>query len=309
MPRFRPVLLALTAAAALAPTAAHAATTLSTEPASTLVAAWDDTVVWSQRGDDGRFRLVKSIDAGAPAPIGVGPREGAFDVDLGTNRNGSTYAVYTRDGDLYRMRLATGEETELDGLSSSSLPERGPSIFSGDIVFIRRDHGYDQIRIGNTTSGSAGTRFIVKKRSIAGVEYNGTQIAYVEVDGNKQRVHVRNVSSGNDDVVYTASSGGANAANVTRPTYGGDHNGFVWARTNIGSQTGNRIVRYQLRESKLGYAQGSSRYNSTAWAGGDLGAATASSLDARLGGNNCTDAGKDYCFVTVTGPLSFTLSP
>ena len=46
-----------------------------------------------------------------------------------------------------------------------------------------------------------------------------------------------------------------------------------------------------------------------AWTGPQLGAATASSLDGGDGVNSCDDAGVHYCFVTVTGPLSFTLKP
>ena len=83
----------------------------------------------------------------------------------------------------------------------------------------------------------------------------------------------------------------------------------MWARKNLGSSTGNRIVRYQLPGSRFAYAAGSPRYNSTAWAGGQLGVATASSLDGGDGVNSCDDAGIHYCQVTVTGPPSFTLKP
>ena len=122
-------------------------------------------------------------------------------------------------------------------------------------------------------------------------------------------VHVRNISTGHDQAIYRATSGGANFAGVTRPTYDADTNAFVWARKNLGSGTGNRIVRYTLPGSKLSYAQGSPRYNSTSWAGAQLGAATASSLDAGDSPGACDDAGVHYCYVTVTGPLSFTLRP
>jgi hypothetical protein len=189
------------------------------------------------------------------------------------------------------------------------MAERDPTIQRGEIAFIRRDHGYDQLRIGNTTSGSTGSRLLVKKRSIVGAELAIKQVAYVEQSGSSLLVHVRNISTGHDQVVYKATSGGANMAGVTRPTYDAELNGFMWARTNIGSGTGNRLVRYQLPGSKLTYAQGSPRYNSTAWAGGQLGAATSSSLDASDSPGACDDAGTHYCFVTVTGPLSFTLKP
>jgi hypothetical protein len=313
MPSFRNLLLAsAVVGATLAPAAAaQAATVLSAEPVPTRVAAWNGTVMWSQLDQaTGNYRLVKSVDGGAPAPVAVPERAGGpFDIDLGTNRSGSTYAVYTRDGDIYRLGVATGVETKITKLSSPTLAERDPTIQRGEIAFIRRDGGYDQLRIGDTTSGSKGSRFLVKKRSLEGAELAIKQVAYVERSASSELVHVRNISTGHDQAVYRATSGGANFAGVTRPTYDADTNAFVWARKNLGSGTGNRIVRYTLPGSKLSYAAGSPRYNSTAWAGPQLGAATSSSLDGGDGVNSCDDAGVHYCQVTLTGPLSFTLEP
>jgi hypothetical protein len=267
--------------------------------------------MWSQLDTaTGNYKLVKSVDGGAPTAVPVPERAGGpFDIDLGTNRSGSTYAVYTRDGDIYRLSVASNAETKITKLSSPTMAERDPTIQRGEIAFIRRDHGYDQLRIGDTTSGSKGSRMLVKKRSIEGAELAIKQVAYVESSGAREHVHVRNISTGHDEDVYRATSGGANDANVTRPTYDAELNGFLWARTNIGSNTGNRFVRYQLAGSKLTYAQGSPRYNSTAWAGDTLGAATASTLDAGDDPNACDDAGTHYCVVTLTGPLNFTLKP
>ena len=288
-----------------------AATVLSAEPAPTHVAAWNGTVMWSQLDmGTGKYRLVKSVDGGAPTPVAVPERSGGpFDVDLGTNRSGSTYAVYTRDGDIFRLSVASDVETKITKLSSPRLAERDPTIQRGEIAFIRRDGGFDQLRIGNTTSGSSGSRFLVKKRAILSAELGITHVAYVELSGRTRSVHVRNLSTGRDGVVYRATSGALNAAGITKPAYDSELNGFMWARTNLGSGTGNRFVRYRLRGSKLTYAQGSPRYNSTSWAGDQLGAATSSSLDGSDSPGACDDAGVHYCFVTVTGPLSFTLGP
>jgi hypothetical protein len=313
MTHIRTLLIAIgVAGVALAPAAAQAApTVLSSEPVPTHVAAWDGTVMWSQLDTaTGNYKLVKSVDGGAPSAVGVPERAGGpFDIDLGTNRSGSTYAVYTRDGDIYRLSVASSAETKITKLSSPTMAERDPTIQRGEIAFIRRDHGYDQLRIGDTTSGSKGSRMLVKQRSIEGAELAIKQVAYVEGSGAKQYVHVRNISTGHDEVVYRATSGGANDANVTRPSYDPELNGFMWARTNLGSGTGNRLVRYKLTGSKLTYAQGSPRYNSTAWVNEQLGAATASTLDGGDGSNACDDAGVHYCTVTLTGPLSFTLAP
>jgi hypothetical protein len=313
MTHVRSFLVALGAiGAALAPAAgAQAATVLSTEQAPTRVAAWEGTVMWSQLDmATGNYRLVKSVDGGPPSPVAVPERSGGpFDIDLGTNRSGSTYAVYTRDGDLYRLSVAGGTETKIDKLSSPTKAERDPTIQRGEIAFIRRDGGYDQLRIGNTTGGTSGSRFLVKKRTILSAELGITHVAYVEQAGRTRSVHVRNVGTGRDGVVYRATSGGLNAAGITKPAYDFELSGFMWARTNLGSGTGNRFVRYRLRGSRLSYAQGSPRYNSTSWAGRALGAATASSIDGGESPGACQDAGVNYCQVTVTGPLSFTLNP
>jgi hypothetical protein len=313
MTQLRTLLLAIGALfAVLVPVAAaQGATVLSTEQAPTRVAAWNGTVMWSQLDTaTGRYRLVKSVNAGPPTPVAVPERSGGpFDIDLGTNRSGSTYAVYTRDGDIYRLGVATGVETKITKLSSPTLLERDPTIQRGEIAFIRRDGGFDQLRIGDTTSGSTGSRFLVKKRSILSAELAIKQVAYVEHSGSSRLLHVRNISTGHDQVVYRATSGGANFAGITKPAYSADFNGFLWARTNLGSGTGNRLVRYQLTGSKLSYAQGSPRYNSTSWASPQLGAATASSLDGSDSPGACEDAGVNFCQVTLTGPLSFNLKP
>ena len=118
------------------------------------------------------YHLVVSRNGGAPQRLPVAPSANAFDVDLGTNRSGSTYAVYSRcttpatqntpptGCDLYRLSIASGVETKLDTLSSPTWDEREPTIFRGEIAFIRDEtHGgrnEDVLRIGNTTSGAAG---------------------------------------------------------------------------------------------------------------------------------------------------------
>ena len=313
------LLTAAAAGALLAPAAAAnaAPTTLAAEQAPTRVAAWDATVLWSRFDPATQtYSLVKSVEGGAPTPVGVAPRsDGPFDVDLGTNRSGATYAVYTRDGDIYRLNVATGREAKVDKLSSPRRAERDPTIQRGEIAFIRRDAGFDQLRIGNTTSGSKGSRLLVKRRSIVHAELGVTHVAYLVTgpgpisDNGSRYMRVRNLRTGADRRVYRAVSGGANFANTTRPTYIASPAGFVWARTNLGSGRGNRIVRYTLRGSRLTYAQGSPFYNSTAWAGDQLGVATSSALATGESQGACQDSETNYCQVTLTGELRFDLSP
>jgi len=317
MSRIRSSLLtAAVAGALLAPAAiAQAAPNmLAVEQAATRVAASDGTVMWSRfDGAAKTYSLVKSVDGGAPTPVGVTPRtSGPFDIDLGTNRSGATYAVYTRDdGDIYRLNVATGREVKIDSLSSPTRAERDPTIMRGEIAFIRRDSGYDQLRIGNTTGASKGSRLIVKQRSIVHAELGTTHVAYVVTgpgpisDNGARFIRIRNIRTGAERQVYRAVSGGANFANTTRPTYVAQPAGFLWARTNLGSGTGNRFVRYALRGSKLTYAQGAPFYNSSAWAGDALGVVTSAALD----GTGCADGNTNYCQVTLSGPLRFDRRP
>jgi hypothetical protein len=310
----------LTAAAAgvvLAPAAAAQAapTTLAVEQAPTRVAAWNGTLMWSRFDPATKaYTLVKSVNGSAPVPVGVAPRSGSpFDIDLGTGRSTGIYAVYTRAGDIYRLNVATGAETKLSTLSSPVLAERDPTIQRGKIAFIRRSKGLDELRIGETAAGEPkGSKLVVRRRSIESAELGNSQIAYVEERGSDFStlfVHIRNLTSGADRQVYRAASGGANFADVTRPTYVEQPAAFVWARTNLGSGTGNRIVRYTLRGSKLAYAAGTPRYNSTAWAGATLGLLTSGSLDGSQSPGACVDGPTNYCNVQLSGPLQFDRNP
>ena len=315
----RPVVLAAAlAGAALLPTGAQAATQLAQEQQATPVAAFHGTVMWSRLDPStGAYRLMRSQDGGVAQVVPVPERATPFDIDLGSNRGGSTHAVYTRctDGDegcdVYRLRPSTGAEEHITKLSSPTADEREPTISGGNIAFIRREGGRDQLRYGTTTRASKGSKLIVSLPSIGSAELGDlTHVAYVTQRRSTREVHVRNLSTRHDQVVYRATSGGANFANVTRPSFIEVPDAFVWARTNLGSGTGNRLVRYALRGSKLAYAQGSSRWASTAWAGDQLGAATSSAVD-RTGckfNDNEPDSAS-ICTIDLTGPVTFDLRP
>jgi hypothetical protein len=318
MLRFRTSLLTAAATAAvLAPAAPALAapTTLAVEQAPTRVAAWDGVVMWSHYDVIAKtYSLMKSVDGATPTNVAVAPRtKGPFDIDLGTNRSGATYAVYTRDdGDIYRLNATTGSEVKVSKLSSPTIAERDPTIMRGEIAFIRRDGGFDQLRIGNTSSASKGSKLIVKQRSIVSAELSITHVAYIVTgpgpisENGAKYVRIRNLKTGADRQVYRAVSGGANDANVTRPSYIASPQGFLWSRTNQGSGSGNRFVRYTLAGSKLAYAQGSSVFNiSSAWAGNLLGVASSTAL----AGTGCDDAGVHYCLVAFSGPLQFNAKP
>jgi hypothetical protein len=319
-------------AAALAPGAHAASTTIATEQRATPIAARAGTVAWSSFDSaTNDYHLVVSRNGAAPQRVPVAPSANAFDVDLGTNRNGSTYAVYSRcvtpatDGrpptgcDLYRLSLATGVEQRLDSLSSPTWDERDPTIFAGQIAFIRNEtHGganEDVLRVGNTTSGARGTTALVKLNRLAGSlqdpELAASRVAYVRTDrrGVTRDVHVRTLRAGGSDKrVYRSTSGGANAASIAGLSLSDTAASFMWARTNLGSGTGNRIVRYTIHTGKLAYALGSPQYQSTAWASQALGMAVV--VDPSSTGtcsDNINTPGR--CTVQLTGHLRFDARP
>jgi hypothetical protein len=291
--------------------------TLSAERAPTRVAAWQSTVMWSRLDPaTGRYQLMKSVAGGAPTAVGVRQRSGTpFDIDLGTSRSGSTVAVYTRGGDIYRLDVAAGAEAKVARLSSPKI-ERSPTIQRGRIAFIRRSGRSDELRIGTATSAS---RVLVRSGSILHAELGDRHVAYVisRLDGNvgEAQMHIRNLATGADKTVYRARSGGSNNATILRASYMAEPEGFLWARTNVGAGGGSHLVRYALRGSHLGYAPASMHLISSAWAG-TLGAVTTSVF----GGSESIEStnpsacsggagGTSYCDVVLTGPLTFAAKP
>jgi hypothetical protein len=307
--------LAVLAASAIASASAQASIPVETLAAATPAAGYAGTAMWSRLdAGTGRYQLVQSVDGAAPTLVAIPQRDGAFDVDLGSGRSGGPYAVYTRDGDIYRLNPRTEVETRLAKLSSPDRVERDPTIQRGRIAFVRRVGGMDQLRIGDTTTGSKGTRLLLERKHIQSVELGISQVAWVDsvktrAPSSRQRVHVRNIASGRDHVVYVAGSGGASFSVVTKPSFTADLSSFVWARARIGT-AGSRIVRYTLRTGKLSYAQGTSRYASVAWINDELGAIVSTSMIAGLGNEDaCVDANTQYCSIQYTGPLKFNLKP
>ena len=313
--------------------AAAAPTVLSTEQRPPEVAGWRGTIVWSSFDRaDGRHHLMVSRGGAAPERLPVPPADAPFDVDLGTNATGSTYAVYSRciepgeepdlprtNCDLYRLSLASGREEHLTGLSSPRWDEREPTIMRGEIAFVRRErHGgatKDVLRIGNTAPGAGNTRrlaqLVVDRTALLHPELTASHIAYVVSDPGpyqfrRQRVQLRVLRTGRVRTVYTATSGGANAADVTQPAATDSQRGFVFVRTNAGSGTGNRIIRLDL-SGDITMAQGTGREISSSWASNALGAVVG--ID-RSGTGTCFGNVDEVpeqteCSVELTGPLAF----
>ena len=333
LPLLIPAVLGLGLALLPAAPAAAAPTVLSPEQRPPEVAGWDGTVVWSSFDRaDGRHHLMVSRGGGAPERLPVPPADSPFDVDLGTNATGSTYAVYSRciepgaepdlprtNCDLYRLALASGREEHLTGLSSPRWDEREPTIMAGRIAFVRRErHGgatKDVLRIGDTAPDAGNTRRLtqltVDRSALLHPELTRSHIAYVVSDPGpyefrRQRVQLRALRTGRVRTAYTATSGGANAANVTQPAATDSQRAFVFARTNSGSGTGNRIIRLDL-SGDITMAQGTGREISSSWVSNELGAVVG--ID-RSGTGTCFGFQVEVpeqtaCSVQLTGRLGF----
>jgi hypothetical protein len=83
---------ALAAAALAAAPAAHAAeTVLAVEQQPATAASWDTNYVWSSYDAASKTYKLVTWQNGQKVALPVAPSPNAFDVDLGTNRNGSPY--------------------------------------------------------------------------------------------------------------------------------------------------------------------------------------------------------------------------
>ena len=159
--------------------AAQAApTTLSTEKAPTNVAAYAGTVMWSTKDDvTGGYKLVKSVGGAAPVASASPSATAPFDVDLGTNRDGSLYAVYTRGGFIYRLRVSNGAEERLNAISLGGQNSH-PTIMRGRIAFLHSGRGHSELRLAGVHQLASTSRRVLVKGVINHVELGLTQIAY-----------------------------------------------------------------------------------------------------------------------------------
>ena len=301
---------ALAAALAIAPAAHAAETVLAVEQQPTTVASWDTNYAWSSYDAASKTYKLVTWQNGQKVALPVAPSPRAFDVDLGTNRNGSPYAVYTRDGDIYRFGLKTGREEKVTKLSAPDAAESQPTIWSGRIAFVRREGRGWSLRYGDTTSGSKGSKLVTKidakDGSITAPQLTQGRVAYTVVKGSRRSIHVRTLSTGTAKSIYTASSGGANDAEVTRPAWAQNGSFLYFARTNVGSGTGNRIVRWSLSTGKLSYAQGSPRILAVDVADPAAGFVVAEGFDAGGCLRNIYDPpDKSVCRVLTTGAVTF----
>jgi len=123
----------------------------------TEVDAFGGWAAWSAFEEGAGHRLVLRNPDGAVGTAPVAPRAVPFDIDLGPSEQGGVVAAYSRCArepdeygaggvllratgrgcDIFRLDLATGQESELAGASTSDSSEFLPSIWRGDVAFAR----------------------------------------------------------------------------------------------------------------------------------------------------------------------------
>jgi len=123
----------------------------------TEVDAFGGWAAWSAFEEGAGYRLALRNPDGAVGAAPVPPRAVPFDVDLGPSEEGGVVAAYSRCAqepdeygaggvllratgrgcDIFRLDLATGQETELEGASTSDSSEFLPSIWRDDVAFAR----------------------------------------------------------------------------------------------------------------------------------------------------------------------------
>lgn len=337
------------AVVAIAPAAASAAD-VALEQRPSGVASYQGILAWSHYdGATDRYQLMLQRPGQAAAAAPVPAAREPFDVDLGGSRAGAPTAVYTRcqnvgaapgaqdanprpgsDCDVYRYVLGAAAEEHLTQISSPTADERQPTVSRGEIAFIRRERGrgrtYDTIRLGDRTSGGRATEVLVKvdvrhdtlsDPALAfGPKLPSGSLAYVVNDpgpygSSRKRLRVLDLNARSSVNAYTATSGGANFANVTRPSWDELSGLLYFARTNNGAGAGNRFVRWSHASHRLSYAIGDRAAAATAWIAPARGLFVAEAIEQSACLNNAVTDPPDrsQCRLYEAGPLSFTARP
>jgi opacity protein-like surface antigen len=179
--------LSLLAAAALAVTAAPAAqadTLVTKAPAgSTNLAFGGGHLAWAQPEGDA-FRLVVRKPDGTITTPAIPAFETAPDPAIGTiygaDFKKTLYAVFSRDGDIKKLDLATGVESAVKGAATSAYRESAPSLNEGTLAFVRRGGARNGVHVLSTRKGTVKRISATMARETA---TNGTRVAYTVSSG------------------------------------------------------------------------------------------------------------------------------
>jgi hypothetical protein len=289
-----PTLLTVAAVAVLP--AAATASPLATEQHATSVSTSGDAIAWS-RYDHSRYALMLD-QGGTVAAANVATSKAAFDVDLGTSKDGRLLAVYSRAGRLYQYDVAAGAETKL-GISGTQ-----PTVADGRLAYVAHKHGSDTLFLRD----SGKTKAVYSAPRITGVQLSADRLAFVTNNAPTKLLQTETLRvqtiTGRSKPIYDARSGGANTADIVGPTFdaGGKH--LFWARRNLGSGSGNRYVRYTFASGKTAYALGSDENYSVSYIDPVSGFAV-----AHIPGDDDASRPGGPVIVDTTGALKFDARP
>jgi hypothetical protein len=114
---------------------------IAVQPRETTVRAYAGIALFS-RWDGSAYSLVISRAGGAPEALPVPAQSAPFDADIGPDSAGRPTVVLSRcasgDCDLYRLRIGTSTLQALRSTDDPALREVRPSLWHGDVVFVRR---------------------------------------------------------------------------------------------------------------------------------------------------------------------------
>jgi hypothetical protein len=287
-----PALLSATAVIALP--AVASATTLATEEHATPVSAAGNTIAWSHY-DNGRYTLMLD-QGGTVKAANVAAGKSAYDVDLGTAKDGSLRAVYSRAGKLYEYDVAAGTEKRLGKRGSQ------PTIAGGKLAYVVHKHGKDRLYLGS--------KLVFSAPRITGTQLSAKRLAFVTNNAPTKLLQTETLRvqtlTGKPKRIYEARSGGANTADILGPTFDATGKHLLFARRNLGSGTGNRYVRYTFASGKTAYAIGSDQNHSVSYSDETNGFAV-----ARIANPNDDDvtAPGGPVVIETTGALRFNAKP
>ena len=286
----------LTAAVVAVLPAAASASPLASEQHATTVSASGDAIAWSSY-DHGRYKLM--LDQGSTlAAANVATSTHVFDVDLGTSKDGSLLAVYSRAGKLYQYDVAAGTEKRL-GIRGTQ-----PTVANDRLAYVTRKDGRDTLLL--RSGGQAKAVFSAPR--IGGTQLSADRLAFVTNNAPTKLLQTETLRvqtlTGKPKAIYDARSGGANTADIVGPTFDASGKHLFWARRNLGSGSGNRYIRYTFASGKTAYALGTDQAHSVSYVDASSGFAI-----ARIAGDDDASAPGGPVVIDTTGALKFDARP
>lgn len=195
-------LLALLPLALLAFAAPAAAQQLEAPDRATPIDAIGGTVLFSQRGEDGRFRLAVHPASGARYTLDVPPQSTPFDADLGNDPRRGLLAAYAScpgaasTCDIRVHELGSGRDEAVPGASRPGIGEHAPTVDRGRLAWSvggGMTGGTARAFVRDLAASGPGRALPVLPRRRCGEDYDGKRfcaapaglVSAMELDGDR----------------------------------------------------------------------------------------------------------------------------